>query len=261
MSWIRFSDTLVDEPCLLELGDLEPLAGWTYMRLVSYCAKHLTDGLVPVGMLRRENQVAITALFGTLLLEHRDDGAYLPLFLDRVDDDGNVTLGHHPSKEFIEDRRRARIDAGRLGGKARAVALAKARALALAKAGATAPAKANGKQTPKQTASKTVPLSLVPGPSSPYPDREPHEENPPPPPAKRGRRANGTNARAVGANPRATGDAPRDLGDSPRQERQAQKTGPTALAEVMAEVARRAGVRPNGHASTGQGSLFDEPAG
>lgn len=99
--------------------------------------------------------------------------------------------------------------------------------------------------------------------------RSPFSESPdsvasPPPPASQGHRSNGTNPRAARTNPRATGDAPRQNGDSPRQEREALKRGPTALGDIMAETLRRqtAGkAQPNGHASTGQGSLFDEPAG
>jgi len=63
----------------------------------------------------------------------------------------------------------------------------------------------------------------------------------PPPPAERGRRKEGTNPRAVGGAPRQTGDNPRANGESPRQEREAQKTGPTALREVMAAIAARHG--------------------
>jgi hypothetical protein len=59
----------------------------------------------------------------------------------------------------------------------------------------------------------------------------------PPPPAERGRRSDGTNLRAVGESPRQTGSNPRANGESPRQEREAEKTGPTALREVMAAIA------------------------
>lgn len=59
----------------------------------------------------------------------------------------------------------------------------------------------------------------------------------PPPPTSGGRRADRTNPRALGESPRQTSTNPRANGESPRQERQAEKTGPTALRDVMAAIA------------------------
>lgn len=53
-----------------------------------------------------------------------------------------------------------------------------------------------------------------------------------PPPAKLGRRTNGTNPRSLGTNPRSKGT-------STRQVRADRKRGPTALASVLQEAARR----------------------
>lgn len=51
-----------------------------------------------------------------------------------------------------------------------------------------------------------------------------------PSPSRRGTRNDATNPRAEGTNPRASGT-------SPRQERQAQKTGPTAIGAILARAA------------------------
>lgn len=126
MSWIRFDDTFTDDPAILALGELEARAGWTYMRLCSYAARHLTDGEIPVGVIRREDQDAIAALVTVQLLELRATGAgYLPRFLDQVDDDGRTLVaGHHPPKAIVLQRREARAEAGRAGGLAKAKASA-----------------------------------------------------------------------------------------------------------------------------------------
>lgn len=68
----------------------------------------------------------------------------------------------------------------------------------------------------------------------------PSEGRIPPPPAERGRRSEGTNPRAAGSNPRANGHAPRQEGTSPRQAREAEKRGPSQLAEILAAAAARA---------------------
>lgn len=97
------------------------------------------------------------------------------------------------------------------------------------------------RDTERDKARDTGPLSIArPVSRIPVPEN-PNPEDSPPPPARRGRRSNGTNLRAVGDNPRATGDAPRQNGTSPRQERDAEKRGPTRLADILAETQRRAG--------------------
>jgi len=158
MSWLRLSDDFVDDPAILELGDLEALAGWTYLRLVSYAARHLTDGEIPAGILRREDAPAIEALVRVGLLERRGAGAYLPRFIDQVDENGVVVaLGHHPARAFVEQRRATRAKAGSKGGRASAHARDRARA--------GAGAQANSKQVLQQPASKAEPLSLTLSPS------------------------------------------------------------------------------------------------
>ena len=58
----------------------------------------------------------------------------------------------------------------------------------------------------------------------------------PPPPMNGGSRRNGTHPRGQGRSPRQKGTNPRAVGESPRQERQAQKTGPTALSAIFAQL-------------------------
>jgi hypothetical protein len=49
MSWIRLPDTIIDDPDLLELSSH---AFRIYISMTSWSGKHLTDGVVPVGMIR-----------------------------------------------------------------------------------------------------------------------------------------------------------------------------------------------------------------
>lgn len=67
--------------------------------------------------------------------------------------------------------------------------------------------------------------------------REGVGEEIPPPPTSGGKREDATNPRANGTAPRQLGENPRAIGESPRQERQAQKTGPTALPQILARLA------------------------
>ena len=79
------------------------------------------------------------------------------------------------------------------------------------------------------TASSEVMLAE---PSLAEPRRDEPKETPPPP-TPWGRRKDGTNQRATGTAPRDTGAAPRQAGTSIRQERQARKTGPTRIGEIL----------------------------
>ena len=49
MSWIKLPDTIIDDPDLLELSSH---AFRIYISMTSWSGKHLTDGVVPVGMIR-----------------------------------------------------------------------------------------------------------------------------------------------------------------------------------------------------------------
>jgi hypothetical protein len=49
LSWIKLPDTIIDDPDLL---DLSSHAFRIYICMTSWSGKHLTDGVVPVGMIR-----------------------------------------------------------------------------------------------------------------------------------------------------------------------------------------------------------------
>lgn len=83
-----------------------------------------------------------------------------------------------------------------------------------------------------------VPLRTVPS----VPTEDSREI--PPPPAERGRRKSATNPRSTASAPRQRGTNPRTKGTSTRQVRADQKRGPTALASVLREAARREPIEP-----------------
>lgn len=100
---------------------------------------------------------------------------------------------------------------------------------------------------PSTTGATTAPTieeanrsSLLRTPTNPVTDTVSVQEKTPPPPAERGRREFGTSPRQRRVAPRDTGTDPRTQGTSPRRIRQAQKTGPTQLGFIMAEVAKAA---------------------
>jgi hypothetical protein len=147
MSWLRISDDFTDRQELLELGDQEAIAGWTYMRLLCWSAAHLSDGLVPIGVARREDPAGVAALEGIGYVARRPDGGLdLPRFL----------TDHHLSRVAVLELREERARAGAKGGKASARAKAEARAQALAEA--------NGKHGAKQNGN---PVSRLPSPENP----------------------------------------------------------------------------------------------
>lgn len=44
MTWVRLDDQFADNPKLERAG---PLAGWLHVSALCYCARHLTDGVIP----------------------------------------------------------------------------------------------------------------------------------------------------------------------------------------------------------------------
>ena len=45
MSWLRIDDSFVDHPKVISLGAIP--ARWAFLELLSYCAKHRTEGYFP----------------------------------------------------------------------------------------------------------------------------------------------------------------------------------------------------------------------
>jgi hypothetical protein len=179
MSWIRFDDRFVDDPAIYALGDDEAIAGWTYLRAVSYAAQHLTDGVLPAGFLRRESPGGIAALARVGLLELRADGSgYLPRFLEVRDASGRIAGGHHPSRRDVEARRQARVDAGRTGGlESGRSRRAEANGEASRQATTEATRKQSASHSPQQGANPvpSSPVDPIPG-TRPAPDRAREEE-------------------------------------------------------------------------------------
>ncbi len=148
MSWLRISDDFTDRQELLELGDVEAIAGWTYIRLLCWSAHHLSDGVLPVGVIRREDPSAIVALERIEYVVAQPDGSYsLPRFL----------ADHHPSKADVLDLRDKRAAAGRSGAEVTNAARAAANAAANA-----------DRQMPQHGARQTRrPVSRIPSPVDP----------------------------------------------------------------------------------------------
>ncbi len=50
MPWAKLDDNFADHPKVVEAG---PLAGWLYVTGLCYAARHLTDGFIPQGQVRK----------------------------------------------------------------------------------------------------------------------------------------------------------------------------------------------------------------
>lgn len=150
MSWLRISDDFTDRQELLELGDREAVAGWTYLRLLCWAASHLSDGAIPVGVARREDPIGVEALESIGYLTREAGGAlHLTRYLSE----------HGLSKEAVLGLREARSESGRRGG------LASAQAKAEAKAQASA--EANGRYGQANAKQNGNPVSRIPSPVNP----------------------------------------------------------------------------------------------
>lgn len=105
MAWVKLDDRFWSNPKVVTAGND---AAGAYARLLSYCAAHLTDGHVPAGICG-----FICADVGTLtsLLENG---------LIRQDRTGDYVvpdfLQFNPSRADVEAQRKARAEAGRIGG-------------------------------------------------------------------------------------------------------------------------------------------------
>jgi hypothetical protein len=197
VSWIRISDDFTDRAELLGLGDVEALAGWTYLRLLCWAGAHLSDGHVPVGIVRREDPTGLAALDSIGYVQRQADGSLsLPWFL----------VDHALSRDAVMALRAARSEAGKRGGQANAQAKAEARALALADE--------NGREGQANARQDSHPGTRNPVTVSPSPGLPP---NPPP----------SGGLRAEGKNPRARAQAAAELArveDRARHRRREQRS-------------------------------------
>lgn len=116
MSWIKLDDQWMDHPKIIRAGrDARDM----WLASITWCAKQLTDGFIPLNLLpvlavAAGINVANCQDFATTLIEVRlwdaTDGGYL------VHD----YLDYNPSKEEVLATREARKEAGKAGGLAKA---------------------------------------------------------------------------------------------------------------------------------------------
>lgn len=116
MPWIRLDDQIAHHPKFVAAG---PTASWLWICGQSYCARYLTDGLIPASALP-------TLGVGNAPTKHADALVAVGLW-ERVDGGYRVHDYHEyqPSKTEVERRRVNRRASGRLGGKRSGVARAK----------------------------------------------------------------------------------------------------------------------------------------
>ena len=104
MPWLRIDDAFWAHPKVMAAGN--EVAG-AYVRLLSYCAQQLTDGVVTSDVAK---VIATPALQRKLIsfgfVERHDEGLVIPDYLD-----------FNPSRAHTEEIRIKRAKAGRRGGK------------------------------------------------------------------------------------------------------------------------------------------------
>lgn len=113
MSWIKLDDQIAHHPKFVAAG---PTASWLWVCGQSYCARYLTDGLIPASALP-------TLGVGNAPAKHADALVSVGLW-ERVADGYRVHDYHdyQPSKTEVERRRENRREAGRIGGRKRSEA-------------------------------------------------------------------------------------------------------------------------------------------
>lgn len=163
MSFARFDDKLAFHPKVLAAGD-EAFGLW--VRLVTYCCAHHTDGFLTDEQLRAfpAKKTLISKLLRVRLLDRSKGGVLVHDFLD-----WNPSAEQAKAKQtdLIEKRRKAGYVGGKRSGEVR-------KNKQLDQANGEANGEAKSKQTGKHFASKQT---------NPDPIRtDPKEENPPKPP-------------------------------------------------------------------------------
>lgn len=111
MPWVRIDDQFPDHPKVVEAG---PMAAWLYVCGLTYCARQLTDGFIPVAQVPRlvggPGVGRLAARLVSAGLWEEVPGGY------RVHD----FLIYNPSREQTLVRREIRASAGQRGGKQKA---------------------------------------------------------------------------------------------------------------------------------------------
>lgn len=160
MSWIRLGDEFIEDPALLELGDLEAEGFHTYVRCLSYSGRHNTDGHVPAAFARRLEPRFVDALAAPACL------------LAVINTDGSLELPrwreHLRPRVEVEELRAARAEAGKAGGRASGEARRQANR------------EATGEANREAIASGVASTESNPVPSRPVPAVNPESPNPAP---------------------------------------------------------------------------------
>lgn len=118
MTWVKIDDKFQDHPAMVTLS-MEAIGLW--LCGLAYCARYLTDGVIPKKALYRVcPQPDADRIVAELVEAER--------WLDRADHwYANGYLDYNPSRTRVESTRAARAEAGSLGGHAKAQAEASAR--------------------------------------------------------------------------------------------------------------------------------------
>lgn len=108
MAWLKVDDGTWSAPWAVMVGD-EALGVW--VRLSSYSAQHLTDGLVPAGIVAMigASDDVVAALEAQGVVERRETGSlFLPRYLDE-----------NPSRAQVESDREQRRQKAQRAAEAR----------------------------------------------------------------------------------------------------------------------------------------------
>jgi hypothetical protein len=181
MAWVRLDDTFPEHPKLVAAG---PLAGWLWVCGLAYCARYLTDGVIPAAVVPRlvRDTLARRTRYdrghdaSTMRRRCVDD--LLNVGLWERDNDGNIVvhdyLEYQPSRAEVLRLRQARADAGHLGGiRSGAIRQAGRKTEAHAQAHAQANASALASESRSKRSSKIEPHPL---PSPPMEEKEEEEQ-------------------------------------------------------------------------------------
>lgn len=94
MTWVRLDDGFWSDPVIDRLGNE---AAGVFVRMLTYCGQHLTDGHVPPNAVRyiQARPKVLDGLEDYGLIAKNGDGYYIPKYLE-----------FNPSKEQVEEKRR-----------------------------------------------------------------------------------------------------------------------------------------------------------
>lgn len=167
MSWARLDDTYCDHPKVLRAWSRHPAAVSLHVMSITYCARHRTDGRIPIEWLEikvpkaNDRSKILAVLVDAGLFDLRDGEYFVHDFLD-----------YNGSREGEEQRRaaisQARSEAGRKGAQKRWQTDSNATARAIGKAEQDA----NGSNSSRPVPSRPVPIPPLPPKGKRARDRE-----------------------------------------------------------------------------------------